>query len=651
MVELGSMALEELERSNVISWARAPPRTATRPGGALLWGREELQRALDRVEQLGGIHHISLSVFAALLRQCGNVRALNEGRRVHASLAMVAADSSSAFWANLLIQMYGKCGSSEDARDVFDKLGNLRNSYSWTILLTAYTQTGHLLEANFVYERMPCFNVVAWTILITANAKHGNVIDAKKIFDAMHERNLVSWNALLTAYAQKGYRKEAVRMFSKLDQEGERPNEITLTSVLEACSDPRTIYLGRTLHSIVSGDEELSKSVVVSTALVNMYAQCGRSIEARSVFDTMATRNSVTWTSMISAYARNGQSSQALLMLELMDVEGIEASDATFVCAIHACANLRDLSIALVVHDAMKTSGSSHLHDLKVENAIVDMYSKCGSLDLTQEMFDAMGDRNVISWSALIAAYAQSDRSIYDAHHAIRLFLQMDLEGMDPNEVTSVAALDACSKLASVELGKTIHANIIVHDVVVATALVNMYAKCGTLHEACKVFLSFPQQEHDTILCNAMLTAFVHNGCEKLAIETFRSNLELQGIRPTSVTFIAVLLACARAGLVGDGWSYFVSLKCDYGIIPSVFHYECMLDLLGRAGLVCDAEELTNNMPMVPDSTAWLSVLSSACRSDPNVADRVFQNVDLDDPVAYVLLANTWRNTSGNLED
>ncbi|KAK9268407.1 hypothetical protein L1049_000157 [Liquidambar formosana] len=273
----------------------------------------------------------------------------------------------------------------------------------------------------------------------------------------------------------------------------------------------------------------------------------------------------------------------------------------------------------------------------------MDVYCKCGCISLARDLFDNMPEKNLFCWNIIINGHVED--SAYE--EALLLFREMQLKGIKGDKVTMVSLLLACTHLGALELGKWFHAYIekekIEVDVPLGTTLVDMYAKCGSIEIALKVFQELPTK--DVMTWTALIVGLAMSGEGEKALEFFHE-MQMNGVKPDAITFVGVLAACSHAGLVDEGLSHFNSMSNRYGIEPSIEHYGCMIDLLGRAGHIAKAEELIQNMPMAPDYFV-LGGLLGACRIHGNLeaAERAAQQLlelDPDNGGTYVLLSNIY---------
>ena len=278
---------------------------------------------------------------------------------------------------------------------------------------------------------------------------------------------------------------------------------------------------------------------------------------------------------------------------------------------------------------------------------MVHGYVTSARINEARDLFDEMPQRNAVSWSAMITGYVQADMF----REALSLFSEMQRSGMRPNHAGVVGALTACAFLGALHQGRWIHAyvdrNGMKLDRILGTALVDMYAKCGCIGIAWKLFREMP--DRDVFAYTAMISGFSNHGLSEKAIELFRK-MEDDGVKPNEITFICVLTSCSRIGTVAEGKKIFNSMSQVYGIEPGVEHYGCLIDLLGRAGLLAEAAAMVKEMPMEPD-TFVLGALLNACRVHGYVelaretVERL-EKLGLDHSGVYVQLSNLYASAN-----
>ncbi|KAH9288744.1 hypothetical protein KI387_032861 [Taxus chinensis] len=455
----------------------------------------------------------------------------------------------------------------------------------------------------------------------------------------MTERDLFSWNIVIAAYTRHGHPHEALTLFQQMQRTGVRPDQFTFASILPACGKIRALKQGTDIHQSIIKKGFLS-DIVVASALVDMYAKCGSMQKAFELFHNMPKRNVVSWTAMIAGYAKNGFVEKALETFEQMQLAGVKPDSATFASILPACAKMGALEQGTDIHQSIMEGG--FLSDV-VASALVDMYAKCGSIYRARELFNKMPQKDVVSWTAMIAGYAQNGF----AEKALKTYKQMQLTGVKPDSTTFVSVLPACAKMGALKQGMDVHQSIIesgfLSTVVVANALVDMYAKCGSIHKACELFNKM--HERDVVSWNAMIAGYAQNGFSKDSLKCFEI-MKQSGTYPDHVSFIYVLLACSHAGLVNEGCKYFNGMSASYSITPTIDHYVCMVDILGRAGYLEESLDFVIKMPIKPVVLVWMCFLG-ACRAHNNTGLGLFTasllfELDPTNAATYVLLSNIY---------
>ncbi|XP_068656589.1 pentatricopeptide repeat-containing protein At5g66520-like [Aristolochia californica] len=396
---------------------------------------------------------------------------------------------------------------------------------------------------------------------------------------------------------------------------------------------------------------------------------------ARQIFNSIDQPDVYTWNMMIIGLAECESPQSGIDHFYQMLLRKVVPTDYTFALVVKAsiiCKN--DHGLGLKVHGQMLKHGVEELLiiknslikmycnmgcleeaqllfekslclDLISWNSMISVYGKHGNVQSARGLFDKMPERSLVSWSAMIDGYVRSG----DYSEALQLFNGMQGSGVRPDVVTLVSVLKACANLGALDQGRQVHLYIkqskMLKDVnvILGTALVDMYAKCGCINEALEVFQGF--QERDIILWNSMISGLALNGHGEEAVKHFWRMREL-GMIPNGSTFVSVLSACSHAGLVHEGQEIFYSMKKDYGIDPQLEHYGCLSDLLGRAGLVEEALEILSNMPMEPKASNWGALLA-ACKSHNNteVGERVGKHLIELEPregKRYILFFNLY---------
>lgn len=316
----------------------------------------------------------------------------------------------------------------------------------------------------------------------------------------------------------------------------------------------------------------------------------------------------------------------------------------TIAFVLKACSNISAFEEGQQVHTRLLRSGFGS--SLFVQTALVNFYAKCEMIGLAKMVFDEIPERNLVAWSTMISGYAK----VGLVNEALDLFREMQKMGVEPDKVTLVSVISACAILGSLDIGRWVHAymekQMIDTDLELSTALVNMYAKCGCIERANKVFHEMPVK--DTKAWSTMIVGFAINGLSDDALEAF-ARMEKAKVRPNHVTFVGVLSACAHGGLVSEGWRFW-SRMLEYGIQPFMEHYSCMVDLLCRASFVDEACNLVEELSIPPNPVIWRTLLVG-CKKNRMlgrgeiVAEQLLELEPLNAD-NYILLSNLYASVS-----
>ncbi|KAJ4712571.1 Pentatricopeptide repeat [Melia azedarach] len=336
------------------------------------------------------------------------------------------------------------------------------------------------------------------------------------------------------------------------------------------------------------------------------------------------------------------------LFLDMWE-EFSDCGSRTFATMIRASAGLGLLSVGKQLHScALKMRDGD---DTFVSCALIDMYSKCGSIEDAQGVFDEMPEKNTVGWNSIMAGYALHGYS----EEALDLYHEMRDSGVKMDHFTFSIIIRICTRLASLEHARQAHAGLVRNgfglDIVANTALVDFYCKWGRIEDARHVFDKMPCK--NVISWNALIAGYGNHGRGEEAIELFEQML-LEGMRPNHVTYLAVLSACSHSGLSERGWEIFHCMSRDHKVKPRAMHYACMIELLGREGLLDEAFALIRSVPFKPTTNMWAALLT-ACRVNGNLelgkfaAEKLY-GMEPEKLCNYVVLLNIY-NSSGKLKE
>lgn len=670
-VEDAQRVFDLLEYPDVVSWS------------ALITGYSQhgcCHYTLDLFDrmQVGGIKPDKV-MLVSILKACSGVGAIGHGILMHEKIIRAGFESD-AFIEGALIDMYIKCGSLEDAHRMFDRLPD-RNLILWNAMLAGYVQHEkgdyvlelydkmllegikpdkstfvHILKAcsfigdigqgKLIHDKVISYgfqsDLAIGNALIDMYIKCGCIEIGRQVFDDLANRNLVTWNSIIAGYAQHGHELLAFEFFEQMQEEGVTPDNITFSCIVKACASIRALGQGRVIHEQILATG-LESDVFVGTAIVDMYAECGSLEEVHQVFCKLPNKNVVCWNTIIGQYVQLGHDLLALQLFEKMQQDGVDPDKVTFLCILKACGTAAEDMWQQVksTHDLILRSGLES--DIFLGSTLVDMYAKSGDLEAARKVFDSLSHRNVVTWGAMIAGYAQHGQGLA----ALELITKMQLERIKLDRSTFLVSLKACISTGAVEQGKLMHDQIVRNglelDLVVGSAIVNMYAKCGSLQDACNVFKKLPNQ--DVVCWNTLIAGYAQHGDSKLAEQCLKE-LQRKGIEPADGTYTSVLTACSRVGKVEGGHHHFKGMGENQ---QTLLHFTCMIDLLGRAGRLEEAVEVMQTMPNLPDATVWL-VLLTACKTYGNVnlgreCFNQLRGLNLNVAAGYVLMSNIYADS------
>lgn len=470
------------------------------------------------------------------------------------------------------------------------QMGFQYNLHVLNELLVMYAKIERMGDACLVFDRMVVRTHVSWNCMVSGFALNYDCDGALEMFRKMEseglEPNNVTWTSLLSSYARCGRHEATLRFYGEMRKKGIGSTAEALAVVISVCADSGSLEKGEVIHGyVVKGCFE--NYLFVCNSLICMYGRNGAVREAESLFSEMDMKNIVSWNVLITSYTDSGFCDEAFSIFSQM-----ENSDAY-----------------------------------------------------------PMVRPNVISWSAVIGGYASKGRG----KESLELFRRMQIAKVLANSITISSVLSVCAEYSALSLGREIHGHtikaIMARNILVGNGLINMYTKCGSLNKALLVFAEIDSR--DLVSWNLMIAGYGMHGLGDYALKTFEQMIKA-GYNPDGVTFVAVLSACSHAGLVSKGRKIFNQMVTEFRIEPQVEHYACMVDLLGRAGLLQEACEMVKFMPMEPNAYVWGALMNS-CRmhKNMNIAQETASwilSLDSETTGSYMLLSNIYAST-GRWED
>ncbi|XVF77368.1 hypothetical protein PTKIN_Ptkin14bG0037500 [Pterospermum kingtungense] len=590
------------------------------------------------------------------------------------------------FVGSSLVDVYAKCGEMELAEKVFVHMDK-KNVVSWNALLNGYALKGDAGKVLHLFERMTeselrcskftlsnvlksctylgnlTWGLIAHSLLIKTGCEHDEFVgcclldmyskcglaeDALKVFERVQEPNIVAWSAMIDCLDEQGQNQESAKMFRLMRRKGVSPNQHTFATIADAASNLGERLYCEGIHALILKYGFESENIL-SNALIAMYMKIRSVKNGWQVFTEMSSCNSDSWNALLSGPHDDKTCDRGPDIFRKMLAEGFRPDLCTFTSVLRSCSTRLNVQFGQQVHAHVIKNG---LKDNNlVGTSLIDLYAKSSFLEDAELVFCRLSERDLVSWTTLIAGYAQADH----LEKAVKCFIHMQRQGVKPNEFTLATCLHSCSKMVMLENGQLLHSMAIktghFADMFVSSAIVDMYANCGCLEEAEDAFQGL--ESGDTVLWNTMLFGYLRHGKGSKVLETFRTMLD-KGLEPDEVTFIAVLSACSYMNLVGEGKEHFYSLTNVYGIVPTIEHYACMIGILGRAGKFDEVESFIKDMKLTSSPLIWETVLG-ACKLHGNdkfgetAAEKLFE-LDPGSASHYILLANIYA-AKGRWED
>ncbi|KAI5070869.1 hypothetical protein GOP47_0015212 [Adiantum capillus-veneris] len=469
--------------------------------------------------------------YSCVLKACALTGAIEKGKEFHKEISRQGLLEHNVVLGTALVDMYAKCGDLSQAHSVLQKLPS-RNVVSWSALIAGYAQKGQGRQALDCFVQMQregilpnavtyvsvlkacavigaldkgkqihdeilrqgllAQNIILGNALVDMYAKCGALPQARSVLERLSSRDVVSWSALITGYVQEGQGQEALKCFEQMQSEGIALDATTYLCILKACAVIGAVNKGKQIHEEILRKGLLEHDIVLGNALVDMYAKCGALSQAQSALEKLRFRDVVSWSALITGYVKNEQGQHALDCFEGMQREGIRPNSVTYMSLLKACALIGAIDKGKKIHDEVSRQGLLE-HDILLGGALVDMYAKCGALPQAQSVMEKLPFHDVVSWSALIAGYAQKGQG----EQALNCFEEMQREGIPPDLVTFLCLLNLCNHQGLVEKAQELFNNMeatygLKPDVDCFTCMVDLLGRAGHLDKAVEVLQKMP---------------------------------------------------------------------------------------------------------------------------------------------------------------
>ncbi|KAI3776701.1 hypothetical protein L1987_46489 [Smallanthus sonchifolius] len=479
--------------------------------------------------------------------------------------------------------------------------------------------------------------------LISVYGRIGRLIDARKVFDEMPERNVVSWTAMLDGYLKHGFEDEGLRLFMDFVESGIQANSKTFVYLLNLCSGRLDFELGKQLHGCVlkGGFDNL----IVESALVYFYAQCGHLDEAFRVFDRMQEYDVVCWTTIITACSQHGKTKDAFMLFSRMLSDGFVPNEFTVCSVLKACGEEKVLKFGRQLHGTIVKK--FFRNDVFLRTSLVDMYAKCGVTEDSRLVFDGMRRRNMVTWTCIIAGYARNGCR----EEAINLFRVMKRRKIYVNKLTMVSMIRACGSIKALQTGKELHAQIlknhIADNIYIASTRVWLYCKCGHYSYAHNVLQRMTFR--DVVSWTDMISGCAQLGHESEALE-FLKEMVGEGVIPNPFTFSSALKSCAKLENIWQGKLIHSSVT-KTPALSNVYVGSALINMYSKCGYVDEAIEVFDSMPE-KNLVSWKAMIvgyakNGLCREAMKLMYQMeAEGIEVDDYILATILT-----ACGDFED
>ncbi|XP_021851265.1 pentatricopeptide repeat-containing protein At1g32415, mitochondrial [Spinacia oleracea] len=600
-------------------------------------------------------------------------------------------------WTSVLTR-FSKRGRVDEARTLFDIMPE-RNVVTCNAMLSGYVQSGKLSEACKFFEAMPVKNVVSWTCLLCGLMKYGMVEEGKALFEAMPEKNVVTWNSMVVGLVKNGDLEGGRLIFEIMPVR----DSVSWNAMIGGYAENGTMEEAMELFDQMGGKDV---NVITWTTLISGYCKAGEVWTAYGLFRRMPGKNVVSWTAMVGGFSWNSYYEEAILLALEMRRAGVKMNEETCISLAYACAGMGFPRLGMQLHAFIITNNFECLDQSgRLLNSLVYMYSRYGLMEYaysifeknknnwkTQscnalingyiqiekldkaeyvfnnmpfydkisvtsmisgyfdvgevakayELFNNMTDKDNIVWTVMISGYVQNELFL----EAMCLFSEMWMQGVIPLQSTYSVLLGAAGAASHLEQGRQLHCLLIKTqlnlDLILENSLISMYGKCGQIGDSYQIFSNMDCK--DLVSWNSMIMGFSSHGLADEALSLFNGMPKLL-IKPNCVTFLGILSACSHAGLVKEGWLIYRAMNENYGVVPDLEHHICMINLLGRAGKVGEAEQFVLSLPPEQGVSVWGALLG-VCRlgeGNTDIAGRIFERLLELDPLnaaAHVVHCN-----------
>ncbi|KZV42549.1 pentatricopeptide repeat-containing protein-like [Dorcoceras hygrometricum] len=548
---------------------------------------------------------------------------------------------------NIMISGYYRFGFSKESMILYIRMvnsGMIENSSTFSTVLSLCSSEGFYAQGLVVHCKVIVLgfsrNLYIGSALVDLYMKMGRTDIGYRLFRNLPERNLAAWNVVLRGVCDTGRSKELLRLYYEMKIDNVEPNGVTFCYLIRGCGYERFLDEGMQLHCLVTKNGLVNSNLFVANSLVDFYSACGSFFDAWESFNCIPPEDVISWNSMVSVCAGNGYSTDAIEIFREMQFFGKKPSASSFLGFLKLSSATKSLLLGKQIHGSVL---KLNLNTTLLQSSLIDMYGKCGDIESSVAIFESVPERTLECCNCLMSSLLRFGLN----EDVIELFgLMVDGKiGYDEASLSTTLKALSLSTFASTASCSLLHCCSIKsgfkYDITVSCSLIDAYSRLGGIEFSRQVF---NQIASPNVICfTSIISALARNGYGVECLEMF-DTMTKNGLKPDKVTFLSVLTGCSHSGLVDEGRLVFHAMQTRCGLHPERQHYSCMVDLLGRAGLVNEAEKLLKDTPWQGDAKIWSSILRSCTiHHDEQAGKRaakILIDIDPEDPALWLQASN-----------
>ncbi|KAH7446392.1 hypothetical protein KP509_01G053600 [Ceratopteris richardii] len=583
-------------------------------------------------------------VYVAVIKATKISGSILQGRVVHSHVFEGSLEHD-IYVSNALIDMYANVCCLEDAHNIFERSSKL-DVVTWNSFISGLLRHGYEEKALTYFQQMQLGGIQATAITFSCilkscsnlmNRNQGMLIhmlvlevgydsdsclfntlldfylrccsscDALVMCRKCVNRNLVTWNIMVSGLVKQGDSDKALGCWADFLREGGNPDRISFLSSLKACGSLGALYEGRLIHAQIL-EIDLNTDTSIVNTLMDMYCGCGAIDDAYRVFVSLPKEDVVAWNVMMKGILQSGHSWDSLQLFRRMQLECFLPTGFSYVCAFNVIANFLGLILGKALHACVLAY--SHIIDMQLRNALIDMYLKCDDLYGAHKFFNRSPQQDMATWNTMLAGFVEHD----NAEQALELFGALFQAGLEPDRITIILILKVCTTIAALDEGKTIHAYVIDLGMESKTSIVNviidMYSKWESMDDSQCVFDK--SHKRDVVTWSALMSGYAQQGEYKFVMNIYKT-MDQEGVKPDAITLACILSAYCQVGEVKEAHGFLNKVSEISGVHLGIEHHNHLVDLLGRAGYLLESKQILDIMSHHPNSIGWSSLLAHCC--------------------------------------